>query len=259
MNVHSFRRFIPLCCLALTLGLALSACKSRGLREDPILRLSAAESLVEGKRLFERGKYDRARPYLSHAFEVEPNSAAGREALLLVADCYFEAGSDTDLIQAEAKYRDFQNRFPTSQRAAYVQSQIAMSLAQRIEKAERDQAATVKARAALEDLLRLFPTSEYAATARTELIRVLDRLAEHEYAVGRFYLRYGVPAAAATRLEGIFKNFPDYTQKDKALFHLARAYQDLDRADDAQATWTRLRTDFPDSPWTAKIPREQSG
>ena len=41
--------------VAVVLLLALAtACSSRGGANDPILRLSAAESLAEGKRLFER-------------------------------------------------------------------------------------------------------------------------------------------------------------------------------------------------------------
>mgnify|MGYP001583823311 CR=1 FL=1 len=253
MKNSVLNRLVTVACLVTV----FAACKSGGFREDPILRLSAAESLAEGKRLFDLEKFDRARPYLSHAFEVEPNSAAGREALLLVADCHFQAGGDVDLIQAEAKYRDFQNRFPTSPRAAYVQFQIALSLAERIEKAEREQAATVKARLALEELLRLFPTSEYTPAAREKLVVVLDRLAEHESLVGRFYLRYGLPAAAAARLEGMLKNFPDATHTDQALFLLAEAYEQLDRSDDAQATWSRLRTEYPESKWTAKIRRDK--
>jgi outer membrane protein assembly factor BamD len=229
------------------------ACKSNILN-DPILRLSAAESLAEGKRLFGLEKYDRARPYFSHAFEVEPNSASGREALLAVADCYSLNGSNADLIQAEAKYRDFQNRFPTSDRAPYVQYQIAASLARRIERADRDQAPTVKAREALEDLIRLYPTSEYAEKSRAELVTVVDRLAEHEFIVGRFYQRYGVPGAAATRIEGLLKAYPNYSGKDAALFYLGRAYSDLARPEDAKATFARLREEHPDSRYLRKIP-----
>ena len=263
MKVEHLRRLAPRFAVAPLLlvagALALSGCKSGSIQNDPILRLSSAEALEEGKRLYDAGKFSKARPYLSHAFEVEPNSAGGREALLLVADCYFESESSSDLIQAEAKYRDFQNRFPTSPRASYVQFQIARSLSRRIERPERDQEPTRKARTALEDLLRLFPTSEYTGPAREELTVVLDRLAEHEFLVGRFYLRYGIPAAAATRLEEMLKEYPDYTHKDKALFHLARAYESLDRSDDAQATWSRLKTDYPESAWTAKIPSEKAG
>lgn len=252
MNPILIRRLLMLV-IAASLATLATSCKTN-IQNDPILRLSAAESLAEGKRLFGLEKYERARPYLSHAFEVEPNSSSGREALLMVADCYSLTGSTADLIQAEAKYRDFQNRFPTSDRAAYVQFQIAASLARRIERADRDQAATVKAREALEELIRLYPTSEYAEKARLELEIVVDRLAEHEYIVGRFYQRYGVPAAAALRIEGLLKDYPAYSGKDAALYYLALAYGDLARPEDAQAAFARLREEHPESRFTRKIP-----
>ena len=241
--------------VAVVLLLALAtACSSRGGANDPILRLSAAESLAEGKRLFERERYSSARPYFAHAFEVEPNSAAGREALLLVADTLFMEGSDADLIQAEAKYRDFQNRFPTSDRAAYVQYKIAAALTKRMGRPDREQDATRKAQVALEDLLRLYPTSDYADEARDELAKVKKNLAEHEYLVGKFYLRYGLTPAAIARLEGLLEKYPDYDEQAKALYTLGLAYRSAKRADDAQATFSKLRDDFPESEYTRKIP-----
>lgn len=246
--MNSSHRALVLAAIAL-----FAACRS-GVKDDPILRLSAAESLTEGKRLFEDEKYSAARPYFTHAFEVEPNSPAGREALLLVADSLFLQGGDTNLIQAEAKYRDFQNRFPTSERGAYVQLRIAQSLSRQIERPDRDQTATVKAIEAYEDLLRLYPTSDEAETAQEEIRGVQDRLAEHEFLVGDFYLRYGLPGATIDRIEGLLERFPDYSGTDRALFVLAEAYRKTERADDAQATLTRLRQEYPDSPWTGKIP-----
>jgi outer membrane protein assembly factor BamD len=231
-----------------------AGCRS-SIEDDPILKLSAAESLAEGKRLIEAKKYGRARPYLTHAFEIEPNSPSGREALLLVADALFLEGGETNWIQAEAKYRDFQNRFPTSDRAAYVQFQIASTLAKRVERPDRDQTATLKAVTAYEDLLRLYPTSEYVDEARSSLEVVRSQLAEHEFVVGRFYLRFGLPNASVKRLEGLLDRFPAYAERDKALFHLALAYRKLERADDAQGAFARLREEFPGSRWIAKIPK----
>lgn len=240
---------------AVVVALFAAACGSAK-KDDPILRLSAAESLVEGKRLFERERFAAARPYFAHAFEVEPNSAAGREALLLVADTLFLEGGSTNLIQAEAKYRDFMNRFPTSDKGAYVQSQIAAALAKRIERPDRDQAATVKALEAYRDLIRLYPTSPFADAARGEIAKVEDRLAEHEYLVGRFYLRYRLPPAAIGRLEKVIEDYPDYSGRERALYYLGLAYRAAKRADDAQATFSKLREQFPDSEWVAKIPKE---
>ena len=243
--------------LVFVLALAAAGCGS-SIQDDPILRLSAAESLAEGKRLFEGEKYRQARPYLQHAFEVEPNSATGREALLMVADALFAEGGNTAMVQAEAKYRDFQNRFPTSERAAFVQAQVAASLSARMERPDRDQEVTRKALAAYEDLLRLYPTSPQAEAGAEPLREVRANLAAHELVVGRFYYRFGLPGAAANRLEYLLANFPAYAERDRALLYLGLAYQKMKKPEEASAAFSRLRAEHPQSPWIAEIPQEAS-
>lgn len=238
---------------AVLLALAVSACRS-GVSEDPILKLSAVESLAQGKEQMAKEKYGRARPYFTHAFEVEPNSVVGREGLLLAADTYYLEGGSTNYVQAEAKYRDFVNRFPTSTQAAYVQFQIANSLAKRMEKPDRDQTVTRKSLEAYEELIRLYPTSEYAAQAQEQIKLVKDSLAEHEFIIGRFYLRFGTPFSAVERFQYLLANFPDYPQKEKVLYHLILSYQKLGKREDAQKALDRLRTEYPQSPWLAQVP-----
>ncbi len=242
---------------ALFLAVALAALACGGGREDPILRLSAAESLAQGKVLLDRKEYAEARKYLTHAFEAEPNSAAGREGLLLAADSLFLQGGTQNLIQAEAKYRDFQNRFPTSDRAPYVQFQIAKSLARRMEKPDRDQKMAAQALDAFEALLRLYPTSEFAAQAEEEVRKVKDHLAEHEFSVGNFYLRFGLPPAAVQRFEGLLANYPDYGHRDKVLYHLGLAYRKQEKPAESQDAFERLRRDFPQSPYVNELPPPQ--
>ena len=244
--------------LAIALVLTSPGCRSRG-KEDPILSLSASESLAQGKSFLERKKYASARPYFTHAFEVEPNSASGREALLLVADTLFLEGGDSNFIQSEAKYRDYQNRFPTSDRAPYVQFQIGASLAKRMEHPDRDQKTTGKALSAFEDLLRLYPTSDFAAQARNELRKVKDHLAEHEFQVGRFYQRYRLPAAAVTRYEGLLDRYPEYSARDRTLYYLGLAYLSTKRADDAATAWKRLAQEYPAGAWAARAAKQQRG
>ncbi len=247
-------RSMPSVLLCLCLALLVVGCKG-SVREDPILSLSAEESLAEGKELMSQEKFSRARTYLVHAFEVEPNSARGREALLLAADTLYLEGGNTNFLQAEAKYRDFLNRFPTSDRAAYAQFQMANSLAKRMERPDRDQSVTRKAQVAFEELLRQYPTTEFAAQARDQIRVVRDNLAEHEFVVGRFYLRYGIPAATAQRLEYLLETFPEYSAKDKALFYLGQAYDATGRTEDADATFKKLERQFPDSTFVGEIPK----
>jgi outer membrane protein assembly factor BamD len=241
--------------LAATALAGFAGCRSSA-PEDPILQLSAEESLVQGKELLAREKYERARPYFTHAFEVEPNSAIGREALLLAADTYFLQGGSGNFVQAEAKYRDYLNRFPTSQQSAYVQFQIANSLAKRMERPDRDQNVTRKALEAYQELIRLFPTSEYAAQAQEQIKAVLANLAEHEFLIGRFYLRYGAPVAAAERFEFLLATYPHYQERDKVLYHLGIAYDNSNKPEEARKAFERLRGEYPQSPFLQEIPTE---
>lgn len=238
-----------------TFGLA--GCRS-GAEHDPILKLAATESLVAGKELLAAKKYAKARPYFTHAYEVEPNSAQGREALLLAADTYYLEGGNTNHIQSEAKYRDYLNRFPTSDLAAYAQFQVANSLSERMERPDRDQAVTRKALEAYKDLLRLFPTSDYAAQCDEKIVRVRANLAEHEFVVGRFYQRYGIPEAASGRYEFLLKEYPEYPTKDKVLYYLGLAYSENAKAEESQKAFERLRTEYPESRWNRETPKQKA-
>lgn len=244
------RLSIALLVLVAALG---SACRS-GQNVDPILRLSAEESLAEGKRLMQEERYAKARPYLSHAFEVAPNSPQGREALLLVADAYYRQGGVENFIQAESRYRDYLNRFPTSAQAAYAQFQIANSLAERAAPPDRDQSPTREAVQAYEDLLRLYPTSPHAEEARQRLQEVRNRLAAHEWHVGHFYFRRGLLPAAAERMELLLERYPDYPEIDEVLFYLGRTYQRMQDAEKARETFQRLRAEHPESQFLEDIP-----
>jgi outer membrane assembly lipoprotein YfiO len=237
--------------LCMLLGMA--GCKG-GARTDPVLKLSAEESLAQGKEFLAHEKYSRARPLFTHAFEVEPNSKVGREGLLLAADTFYLEGGSTNYTQAEAKYRDYLNRFPTSEQAAYVQFQIANSLAKRMERPDRDQTVTRKSVEAYQELIRLYPTSEYATRAQEQLNVVATNLAEHEFLIGNFYLRYGVPQAAINRFEYLMQTYPKYAQMDKVIYNLGLAYQRFRKPQEAKKAFDRLRTEFPNSKLVHDIP-----
>ncbi len=249
------RRWSPwlLTLLLPTLAGWTTGCKG-GADRDPVLALSAAEALTQGKALLEQEKFFKARRFLTHAFEVAPNTALGREALLLAADTYYRQGGEANYVQAEAKYRDYLNRFPTSDASSYVQLQLGNCLAKRTQRPDRDQSWTEKALRAYEEVLRLYPTSEHAATAREAIREVRNRLAEHEFGVGKFYVGFGIYAASITRFTGLLERFPDYGERDKALFWLGRAFKEAEQPIKAFEVWERLRREYPESPYVEDIP-----
>lgn len=241
----------------LWLLLLLGACRS-GRNADPILQLSAEEALDQGKAMMAQEKWYKARRLLTHAFEVEPNSRSGREALLLSADTLYLQGGEDNYIKCEAKYRDFLNRFPTSDRADYAQYQVGNCLAGRMERPDRDQQVSRQAVQALEELLRLYPTSPHAGEAREKLEEVRDNLAEYEFVVARFYLRYrGLCIGAIQRLRYLDENYPAYSERDKALYHLGLAYERCKLVDKAEETFGRLSQEFPQSLYTHEAAKEK--
>jgi outer membrane protein assembly factor BamD len=218
------------------------------------LALSAEEALEEGKELMENGKYRRAQEYLTHAFEIEPNSASGREGLLLAADALYLAGGSSSFIKAESKYRDFLNRFPTSDKAPYVQFQMANCLLKRMRKPDRDQSISLQALGALREVLQLYPESEYADQAREQIAVVRQNLAEHEIVVGVFNYRFKLYPAAAERFRTALDEYPETEGQDRALFHLGMAHFKMNQFGKALEAFNRLRAEHPDSTFVEKIP-----
>ena len=244
---------------ALTLAVACG-----GVKEDPILRLSSSEALDIGKQLLEDEKFNQALQHLVHAFEVEPNSETGREGLLLAADALFLRGGYQSYVEAEQRYRDFLNRFPTSERAAYAQFRLADALAERIEKPDRDQQTARQALTEFENVRRLYPTSQYAGQAAQKIVEVRNQLAEHEFVVGSFYYRFRTPSAAGERFKDILEAYPDYPEPDKIFAYMCLTYaqvlkrvpsrRGLDNYDYLRDACDRLHDEYPDSRWLKNAP-----
>src|SRR5258706_10094695 len=123
-----------------------------------------------------------------------------------------------------------------------------------MERPDRAQTVTRKALDPYTELVRLYPTSEYAAQSQEQMKTVLDNLAEHEFIIGVFYLRYGAPFASVWRFETLLTTYPNYRSKDKVVYNLGVAYQRLKKPEDARKAFDRLRTEFPQSPYVRNIP-----
>lgn len=243
---------------------AAAACKSSGgpAKPDKItqeLLSSPKEVLFEkGKALIAKKKWDQGRKYLNYVFETYPNETVGREALLLVADSYFQQKSAASYTEARYRYRDYLNRYPGAPNRDYARYQFAFCYDKEHESPDRDQTATREAIEQYRALIREFPDSGYSGAARERIRRLTDLLAEHDFGVGYFYLRKGSTAAALSRFVQVEQRFPDYGSRDKLYFYQAQALSRLGRSGEALAYYNRVLEEFPQSEYARKA-RKQIG
>ncbi len=242
--------------------LVSAGCKSAGGTKKPDkitqeLLTQPKEALFDkGKALIAKKKYDQGRKYLNYVFETYPNETVGREALLLVADSYFQQKSAAAYTEARYRYRDYLNRYPGAPNRDYARYQFAFCYDKEHETPDRDQTATLEAIEQYRSLIREFPDSGYSGAARERIRRLTDLLAEHDFGVGYFYLRKGSTAAALSRFVQVEQKFPDYGSRDKLFFYQAQALARLGRTGEAVSYYNRVLEEFPQSDFARKARRE---
>lgn len=246
--------------IVVTALLAIVSC-ARGPRQyqpviDPeLVQLSKEQVFQRAEEYFAKERWQRARSYYTHVYETYPNDPLGRRSLLRIADTFFSQGDAVNLVEAQYKYRDFINRYPTSEHTDYATLQIAMCSYKQMEKPDRDQQKTREALEKFNDMLRAYPNSELKAEAEARRQEVLDRLARHEHVVARFYMKRGSWNAASQRLNGLIDSYPNFVQRDAVFFDLGQSLSKLGRNGEARLYFERVITEFPNSDYAEPAKR----
>jgi outer membrane protein assembly factor BamD len=226
---------------------------------DPeLLQLSKEQLFEKGEAYYTRDKWQRARTYYAHLYESFPNDPLGRRSLLRIADTYYEQGDPVNLVEAQYKYRDFINRYPTSEQADYAMLRIAMCSFKQMERPDRDQQKTREAVEKFDDMIRSHPKSALRTEAEARRQDAVDRLARHEHLVARFYIKRGSNTAAVQRLNYLIDTYANYNDRAGAFFDLGTALTRLGRAGEARLYYERVLTEFPKSEYAEPAKRRLS-
>ena len=160
--------------------------------------------------------------------------------------CLLPAGDYDNCIGSATRYVTLH---PGSPDAAYAQYLIAASHYDQIPDISRDQGRTEKAMAALEEVIRKYPTSEYAVSAKTKLEGARDQLAGKEMDVGRYYMEKRDYTAAINRFKTVVTQYQTTRHVEEALARLTEAYMAIGIVGEAQTAAAVLGHNFPDSRW----------
>jgi outer membrane protein assembly factor BamD len=200
----------------------------------------------EGLTLIEKKEWTEAAKKFEEVDRQHPYSEWGRKSLLMSAFAYYENGKYDETAQAAQRYVTLH---PGSADAAYAQFLVASSYYDQIPDVTRDQARTEKAMRALEEVVRKYPETEYAETARQRLAVARDQLAGKEMMVGRYYLDRRNFTGAINRFKAVVTQYQTTRHVEEALMRLTEAYMALGIVQEAQTAAAVLGHNFPDSPW----------
>jgi outer membrane protein assembly factor BamD len=226
--------------------------------------LGACSSLFGGKddtppdepadRLYNEGLYvlnnkKDAKKAVEKFEEVDrqhPYSEWARKSLIMSAYAYYQAGSYEESVTASKRYIALH---PGSPDAAYAQYLIGASYFDEIPDITRDQARTEKALAALDEVVRKYPTSEYAVSAKQKMEVARDQLAGKEMQIGRYNLEQRNYTGAINRFKVVVTKYQTTRHVEEALERLTEAYMSLGIVAEAQTAAAVLGHNFPDSEW----------
>ena len=200
----------------------------------------------EGFVQMEKREFDRAKLFFQEVERQHPFSKWARRSMLMTA---FANYSSADYEEAVATAQRFISLHPGNESTPYAYYLIAMSYYDQIYDVGRDQATTVNAEAALQQVVRRYPDSEYARDARLKLELTHDHLAGKEMSIGRFYQKENQQLAAIGRFKNVVKNYETTSQTEEALHRLVESYVTLGILEEAKLVGSVLGYNYPSSNW----------
>jgi outer membrane protein assembly factor BamD len=175
-----------------------------------------------------------------------PYSEWARKSLVMSAYSYYDAKNYDESINSAKRYISLH---PGTPDAAYAMYLVGASYFDQIPDVSRDQGRTEKAMAALEEVVRKFPDSEYAASARRKIEGARDQLAAKEMAVGRYYQSRKDFIGAINRFKVVVTRYQTTRHVEEALMRLTECYLTLGIVAEAKTAAAVLGHNFPDSAW----------
>ena len=198
------------------------------------------------KDRLDRGNVKEAAALFDEVERQHPYSPWARRAQLMSSFSYYVAREYSKSIQSAQRFLSIH---PGNRDAPYAYYLVALSYYEQISDVTRDQKTTQQAQTALNELIRRYPNSRYAADARLKLDLVNDHLAGKEMTVGRSYQRSGKWLAASIRFRTVIDTYQTTSHTPEALYRLVESYLSLGIPAEAQKAAAVLGANYPGDEW----------
>ncbi len=205
-----------------------------------------------GMKYLKKNQYIKSRLSFQTLINTYPDSEFTPISFLSIADSYYREGGTSNLLQAEAQYKDFMIFYPTHEMADDSQMKVAAINFRLMRAPDRDPTNSRKAMVELRKFLRDFPDSPLAPTAREVLWEVEENLAVGVQMKGDFYYQKERFEASSKRYEEVVRDYKNFSGTDVTLYFWADSLEKKGSVDQASTIYERIAREFPFSQYHEK-------
>ena len=202
----------------------------------------AAFYFQEGEEFFEKGLYKDAIASWEKVRDSYYSPELNTLAELKIAEAHFLG---EEYIEAAVAYEAFLHNHPDHPRVPDVLYQVGLAYTYQMMARDQDQTPTPYALNAFRTLKERYPEDRRSEEVEIYIDRCLNQLAAREL-IGRLLPAKGKNTAAIDRMEGIFKTYPNYYDRDQVYFYLGQAYLKNGKRKAVEA-FNSLFKEFPNS------------
>ncbi len=205
-----------------------------------------------GMKYLKNNSFIRSRLAFQTLINTYPDSEFTPISFLSIADSYYREGGTSNLLQAEAQFKDFIIFYPTHEMADDAQMKVAAINFRLISAPDRDPTYSRKAMSELQKFLRDYPDSPLSPTAREVLWEVEENLARGVLMKGDFYYKRSRYEASSKRYEEVVREYKNFSGTDVTLYFWGDSMEKKGSVDQAATIYERIAREFPFSAYHEK-------
>lgn len=227
----------------------LVACSSLDKKSDtPEGAFALAEEFDKDER------YEEALRRYNEVKNKFPYSNFATKAELAIADVYYKQESYPE---AQVSYQAFRELHPKHPQIDYVMFRIALSYYNQLPSSlDRDLTVAQDVITSFDDVLKRFPSSQYAKESGEKRLETLKMLAGKEEYIADFYFKREMFDSALARYEDLISKYPKVGFDEKALYGAALSANKIGDSFKAQKYLKELVAKFPDSSEAQRAKKE---
>jgi outer membrane protein assembly factor BamD len=241
--------------LSLILSVLLSGCFIFGepTEFDETTGRSDLWILQQSENFAQNRDWARAIDYLERAEKRFPNSKLAPQIKLNLAYAYKGGFRPEDAVAMLNKFIRTYPNHPSQDYAYYLKGVVLFKDRGIINKlsmqdiSDRDIAPLVRSFQALKELTLVFPDSKYAKDAITRMTYLMNKIAERELYVARYYMKRKAYVAALNRAKYVLETYRQSMHQEEALVISISAYDHLGIEDLKKDTERILEKNYPTS------------